>query len=125
MNGRVMLTPTQQQIRDAAIDAAISYGFKQLEEPNGLRAPPGKFEGEAYYVLHFWQAVLDGAADEPQYDGDDVAADILEVSDDERAAFELNASTAFVALWCSPQGFVILQELAADEYHRLREGRAP
>ena len=45
------------------------------------------------------------------------SADVLEVSDAERAAFGIDA--AFVVLWYSEQG-LSLQELTADEYDKLR-----
>lgn len=111
------MTPAQQAIRDAAIAAALEYGY----DATALHAPPGKFEGEPFYVLYFYEAVLNGKADEPLYEGDTVVADLLEVSDDERAAFKLNPDTAFVALWYAESGFVTLDELTAVQYDELRD----
>lgn len=111
------LTKEQQAIRDTATDKAIAYGFREIA--GVLKAPLGKFESEPYYALYFYDAMLDGCADEPLYDGDTVAADVIIVSDDERVAFELNQDTAFVVLWYSDQGFVSLQELTASAYDEL------
>lgn len=113
-----MITTESLKIQAQATLAAIEYGYTYSAEAQTLRAPPGKFEGEPYCVLYFYEQAMNGCADEPLYDGDEQAADLLEVSDDEREAFGLSAD--FVALWYSSQGFVSLQELTADEYDALR-----
>src|SRR5213082_2469486 len=59
----------------------------------------GNFEGEHWCVPYFYSEVLNGGGGEPLYDGDTVAAALLEVSDDESAAFGFSADTTFVVLW--------------------------
>lgn len=87
---------------------------------NRYSSGPGKFEGEHWSIVHWYQAMLDGMGDEPFYDGDDVAADVFEVSDVERAAFMLDESDQFAVLWHSGQGFESLEYINAARYDRLR-----
>lgn len=90
-----------------------------LTSQRRYRYGPGKFQGEHWSIVHFYQAMLDGCVDEPLYNGDTVAGDLFSVDDTERAAFQLKADTSFVALWYSDSGFVSLSELTADEYDKL------
>lgn len=100
--------------RDPNRDAALGY-------PVGYTYGPGKFEGEHWSIVHWFDAAMNGMADVPLYDGgDDVAADVLEVSDVERAAFGLKESDQFAVLWYSPQGFVSLEYIDACRYDKLR-----
>lgn len=86
------------------------------------RYGPGKFEGEHWSIVHFYDAVMNGCTDEPlSYADGQTAADLLEVSDLEREAFKLEKDTSFVALWYSDTGFVSMTELTADEYDATRE----
>ncbi|SVD57496.1 uncharacterized protein METZ01_LOCUS410350 [marine metagenome] len=39
-------------------------------DKNKIIITPGKFEGEMYYVPHFWQIYLDGGHDEETEDGE-------------------------------------------------------
>ena len=112
--------------------AVREYGWwrhaTEYKSPDGIyrryHAPLGKFEGEHWSIVHFYDAVMDGCGDEPLYEDETIAADLLEVSDVEREAFKFAPNTGFVALWCSGQGFVSMQELTAEEYDRLREDYA-
>lgn len=80
--------------------------------------PPGRFEGEPWYTPYFWDQVLDGLGDEPLYEGDEVRADFLVVTEDEREAFGLDATTVYVALVYSSNGFISLEEFTAAEHDR-------
>lgn len=113
---------TVEEIRECAISMALADGYTQLnpDAPTDLLAVSGKFEGEPYYAPYFYTTAMNGEGDEPLTDGERVAADVLEVTEDEHQAFELNQDTAFMALWYSESGFVTLQELTADEYDDLR-----
>ena len=104
------------KIRRDAKAAAIEYGHFELSGPGSrLIAPPGKFQGEPYYVMYFWDAMLDGDG-EPIYDDGREVYSLTEVTDDEREAFELDKSTVAIALWHSDQGFVTLEELNEERY---------
>lgn len=68
---------------------------------NGIIRNPGKFEGEPIYAPFFYDALMNGMADED--DGDEAWFDI---TDEDRAMFpELGACTR-VILRQSDQGFV-------------------
>lgn len=118
------LTSDQLMLRDEAIASALAVGFKYHEnsrDPSRMRAPRGKFEGEPFYVMYYWDRVMNGWHDEPFYcPTGEVAADVLEVSDDERAAFDLDPGTAFILLWQSDAGFVSLDQITPREYDRYR-----
>lgn len=120
--------------RDTLRLAVRDYGWRR-EMPDGFgrwRAGkkryvtgPGKFEGEHWSVVHYYETALDHNCDAPLYYADGtVAADIMIVLDVERDAFKLNADTHFVVLWYSEQGFVSMQELTATEYDNVREAWA-
>ena len=106
------------KIRRDAKAAAIEYGYTDETPTDGLHAPRGKFQGEPYYVLYFWDAMLDGDR-EPIYDDGREVYSLTEVTDDEREAFELDKSTVAIALWHSDQGFVTLEELSEERYVHL------
>ena len=117
------MTPEATKIRSDAIAQAIEYGYTLAhpdDVPTDLHAPPGKFEGEPFYALYFYDAIMDGGCDDSLYFGTDtVQADICEVSDAERGAFELSPRTTHVALWNSDSGFVTLEELTYKRYCKL------
>lgn len=117
------LNERQHAIRDTAVNDALAYGFEYHEnsrDPTRMRAPRGKFEGEAFYAPYFYESVLDGIAGESLMCGEDTAGDVVMVSDDERIAFGLDPSTAFVVLWYSDSGFVSLEQMTPEEYDATR-----
>lgn len=118
------LNERQHAIRDTAVQNAVDYGYRYYEnsrDPSRMCAPLGKFEGEPFYVMYYWDRVMNGDHDEPFYcSTGEVAADVLEVSDDERAAFDLDPGTAFILLWQSDAGFVSLEQITPREYDRYR-----
>ena len=70
-------------------------------DANGIIRSPGKFEGEPVYVPYFWDAYLEGFADE-----DDGEVLTFRVTAEDRAEFpELDGVTT-VRLWETDQGFV-------------------
>lgn len=110
---------------DTLRKAVREYGWARKADTDDKQAPKylaplGKFEGEHWRTVHYYDAVMNGFADEPLYDGERMAADILEVTDDERVAFRFGVDIAFVALWHSESGFVSMQELTAKDYDELR-----
>lgn len=80
--------------------------------------PPGRFEGQPWFTPYFWEQVLDGLEDEPLYEGDEIRADFLVVTEDECEAFGLAAATCYVALVYSSNGFISLGEFTAAEHDR-------
>ena len=82
------MTPEQTAIYSNARAAALEYGY--TVHPDGqLQAPPGKFEGEPFFVIHYFQAVLDG--DGESFGSEErVDCHVFELSDDERVAFGLD-----------------------------------
>lgn len=103
-----------REIRLAARNAAFAYGYRTGTDGN-LYAPPGKFESEPYYILYFYDAMMEGDG-EPLYSDENYDGTMFDVTADEREAFELDAGTVAVVLWCSDQGFRSLQELSEIEY---------
>jgi hypothetical protein len=120
-----VIRPAALLIRDAAVKAARAYGYAYegaRRDPASLYAPPGKFEGQPYWALFYWDAVMDGMADDPLRDEfGDVAADVMPLTDAEREAFDLPDACAFIALWHSDAGFVNVECLTPSEYDELRQ----
>lgn len=117
-------TEAQLALREHAIHLALGEGYRyapNTRDPEAMIAPLGRFESEPFYLPYFYADIMNGGGNEPMYDGETVAADIVEVSDDERAAFGLDDRTAFVALWYSGSGFVSLEQLTPDAHDELRE----
>lgn len=110
-------------VREYGWGRAPRYGSTLTTDSNArltYRAPLGWFEGEHWAIVHYYDAVMNGCAGEPLGDGDHTDADLLEVSDVERLAFQFKADTQFVALWYSDSGFVTLEELTCKRYDELR-----
>ena len=99
---------TVQSITADAIAAAIDAGY--TGSTSELRAPLGRFEGEPWYLPYFYNAMLDGDG-EPFGNGETTDCDVLDVDDNERQAFALEADTVAVAVTYSSQGFIGLVEL--------------
>lgn len=115
--------------RDTLRTAVRDYGFKRTEYQctgtgqmrTEYRYGPGKFEGEHWSIVHWYEAMLNGMGDEPLTEGEDTVADLFEVSDTERAAFGINPGFDFAVLWYSVNGFCTLEYVSADGYDKLRE----
>lgn len=82
---------------------------------------PGKFEGEHWSIVHYYDAMMNGSSDEPFYDGETCQGTPFEVTDVERAAFGFAPATQFVVILHSESGFESLQELTCEEYDEMRE----
>lgn len=112
------LTPEQIEMRDKAMAAALACGYTR-DSDGELRAPPGKFEGQPYYVLFYYEATATTGAKASFGTEERTEVDILDVTEDERAAFELNANAAYIALGYSESGFVHLTEGTKEDYAAL------
>lgn len=69
---------------------------------NGIIQSPGKFEGQASYVPHFWDAYLNGCADR-----DDGRILGFDVTAEDKAAFPALKRRRTVRLMEDSQGFVV------------------
>jgi hypothetical protein len=75
--------------------------MEQRDEYRAQVSGPGKFEGEAPYVPYFWDAYLNGAADD---DTDGILT--FHVTDEDRALFPELADRDAVYLYEDSNGFV-------------------
>jgi hypothetical protein len=73
-------------------------------DSHGIIRSPGKFEGEPRYVPYFWDAYLNGMADD-----DDGVTLTFDVNDDDRKLFPELEGVKHVYLEESDQGFVYSQ----------------
>lgn len=81
-------------------------------DARGTIRSPGKFEGEMLYVPHYWDCVLDGAADE-----DAGREAFFRVTDADRQLFPELGAIYGLSLRESDQGFVDCEEYdTAAEY---------
>lgn len=83
---------------------------KEFTVRDGRIVSPGKFEGEPVYAPHFWEALLDGFADE------DGAVAWFDVTDEDRAEFPELQGIDRVSLETDDNGFVYLG--AEESAHR-------
>jgi len=97
-------------IRRDAIKLALDYGYS-----TGMVAPLGKFEGEPWYAVYYYDAMLNGDG-EPMYAGEQCLGDLFEVTSEEREAFGLDPSIMGIALWHSDIGFETLELLTDEKY---------
>ena len=86
---------------------------------------PGKFEGEPWYTLHFYDRMMNGDGEEIGGEGEAISVFILD-AEDKRDIPELRDVYA-VALWESDQGFANLEEFEDEadlEAYREKVGAA-
>lgn len=74
---------------------------------------PGKFEGEPWYTLHFYNLMMDG--DGEPVGGEGSEATIFELSPEDRRDIPELRDVYAVALWTSDQGFANLEEFEDEE----------
>jgi hypothetical protein len=87
---------------------------------DGVIRSPGKFEGEPTYAVALYDAVMYGCVDDTLYWSDENSTDLFQVDDELRAEFPaIAASTAWIALEETDQGFVNTTDLTLDEYEQL------
>jgi hypothetical protein len=56
-------------------------------DEHGIIQSPGKFEGEMVYAPHYYSLIMDGCADETEYDDDDTPIDYFDVSSEDTKEF--------------------------------------
>jgi hypothetical protein len=105
--------------------AVREYGWTRNRHDDWQRCPYGqkrysyglgKFEGEHWSIVHFWDAYMNGCS---EASGD--TWDAMEVVGAEREAFGLHPATFAVVLWHSEQGFVSMQEVTETQYSELTD----
>jgi hypothetical protein len=87
-------------------------------DEHGLISSPGKFQGEAAYVPHFWMLGLDGGADDDIYGyvGSGIALTyfVFRLTDDDRKRWPSLANIERLELWQSEDGFVFCDRFPSD-----------
>jgi len=78
----------------------------ELDEGGTVRNP-GKFEGEHFMVLYFWDMAMNGFEDEEEYDEYDRPISIFHIKAEDRKSFPSLGRTEKIRLWESDQGFVM------------------
>ncbi len=106
-----------EKLRAAAIKTAQAEGFKE-DETGYLAAPCGRFEGEPYYALHYYDRMANGEG-QAICVGEDVVADVFEVTDVEREAFGFKDSTVAVFLFYHDSGFITFEEHTAQTRDKI------
>ena len=89
--------------------------YPELDNRKQYRYGPGKFEGQPWSIVHFYDAYMNGDAGDYVSD----ALSVYELTETERAAFGL--TEPYVGLFFSGQGFVSLGELSLAEYRAACE----
>jgi len=75
----------------------------------GIITSPGKFAGEMVYVPYFYAAMMEGGADDTEYEGDK-PIDIFNIRRSDIDTFPELEGTYRLYLWESDQGFVYTHE---------------
>jgi len=118
-----MLNEEQLILRDDAVRLALEAGFTfplGTRDPAQLRASPGRFEGEPFYLPYFYHAALEGDADALVYSGGAAVGDVFLLTDNDRAAFTFGPGADFLVLWYSETGYITGELLTASAYNALR-----
>lgn len=116
--------PNARKMRADALRMARAEGYRYS---NGYwHFGPGRFEGESFGIAYFYDAVMNGMAEESlQYsDAEEVDFDLIALSDWERAAF-CEPDAAFAAIGYSSHGFISLQYLTENDATKMRAEYAP
>ena len=93
---------TDKAVTDSRTVASVQHEtLEGYDIRDGIIRSPGKFEGEPMYAPYFYDALLNGFADE---DEDGVATFII--TDEDRKLFPMLAEAKSVRLWESEQGFI-------------------
>src|SRR5690349_3802021 len=89
-------------------------------DSRGIIKSPGKFESEAVYVPHFWDATMDGSCETLDWP-DESTSYLVELDDADRAEWpELSADCVALHMQESDTGFVSCEELNAAALEALR-----
>lgn len=85
------------------------------EYPKGYCEQPGKFEGEPIFAIYYWEMTQNGLADDT-LDFGATPVSIYFLTNEDRACWDLPASTHVVAVWESETGFLMHTEWTDAEY---------
>lgn len=79
-----------------------------IDIKTGIILNPGKFEGEMIYVPYFWDAAMNGLADEDNTmsEYDDTPVSLFNINDEDREQFPELKEIITVELWEDSNGFV-------------------
>ena len=93
--------------------------------PEGIIKGPGKFDAEPLYAAALWIACLDGGCEELFFAAADTPVWLCPVEPADWEEWpDIPASTAVIALWGSPNGFVLSKALDKVEADRWRADAA-
>jgi hypothetical protein len=79
-------------------------------DKHGIIHTPGKFEGEMYYVSHFYDEMMGGAYDDEVVDTDDTVYTLFNIAPEDVQKFPELKGTKNLVLWESDSGFVNSKE---------------
>ena len=111
------MNPAALLIHNDAKRFALDYGYQPSD--SGLRAPPGNFECEPWYIVYFYESMMNGDSGAPFYSGDTLEGEAFELTDDEREAFDIPADHTYALLTYSELGFVGIRTITGQECARL------
>ena len=100
-----ILSPAATEVFTAADQLATDAGYRFDTARGELVAPPGRYQGEPWYIAYFYSMTLDG--------------EDIELSDAEREAFGLDPEDTHALLTYSDQGFIGIRIVDDAEYMRL------
>ena len=113
-----ILSPAATAVFTAADQLATDAGYRFDTARGELVAPPGRYQGEPWYLPYFDSMALDGSA-EQFYSSDNLDGKGIELSDAEREAFGLDPEDTHALLTYSDQGFVGIRIVDDAEYMRI------
>jgi len=77
-----------------------------VEECEEMVESPGKFEGCSRYVPYYHELAMDGAADDEEWDDDNVTY-VFEVKDEDVELFDELKEMEYVRFFTNNDGFVV------------------
>ena len=92
-----------------SVELASSYTLS-----SGIITDPGKFEGENWQILYWYDALMSGFTDDS---GD--AWDAMKVTEEEKLIFNLDPAAEYAILFHSDTGFVGLEYATTAEYNDM------
>ena len=90
-----------------AIIEQTEHLTKDYTIKDGIIQGPGKFEGEWYYALYFYDCIMNGGGDEtiPSYTDSELVIDVFNLTDSEKDAFPEIANATRVECQETNDGF--------------------
>ena len=110
--------------RDTLRLAVKEYGWSRAGRyATCYTSGPGRFGGEHWSIVYWYDSSMNGANGEAFYNGDSLECEAFEVDDTERAAFGLKADTSHVALFYSESGSVSMEKWTQKHFDKVTAER--